>query len=129
MEEIYKDLAKAIKKDFKQVKLFYLFGSRASGDFKKTSDYDFAAYLDDEKRGDFGNLKLDLINYLSDFLKTDYIDLVVLNTVESYELKFNIIKDGKILIDNPVKLIFEPRVMSEFFDFQFHLRKFGLTKA
>jgi predicted nucleotidyltransferase len=129
MEKIYQDLAVDVKADFEQVKLLYLFGSRASGDIKQTSDYDFAVYLDNCERANFGNLKLDLINYLSDFLQTEELDLVVLNTAESYELKFNIIKDGLLLIDDPLRLIFEPRVRIEFFDFQMHLRQFNLTKT
>ena len=55
----------------KDILFAYLFGSLTSGMLKPLSDIDIAVYL--KKR-------LEIIGDLADILKTDEIDLVILNT-------------------------------------------------
>lgn len=120
----------ALFKKYPAIKLVYLFGSRASGKVGPLSDYDFAFYLgekDGEKRFD---LKLEFITKLSSLLKTEHIDVVILNDTQSPEFKYNIIQEGKLLYQRePFKVIVEPQILEEYFDFYHSLKRHGLTKA
>jgi len=115
---------------YPQVKLVYLFGSQASQKTGPLSDYDFAFYLEEKDKKKLFDLKLDLISSLSRILKTDNIDVVILNEVESPELKYNIIKEGKLIYEiEPYRLLVEPRILNDYFDFHYLLLRFNLTKA
>jgi len=115
---------------YPQIKLVYLFGSQASQKTGPLSDYDFAFYLEEKDKKKSFDLKLDLISSLSRILKTDNIDVVILNEVESPELKYNIIKEGKLIYEiEPYRLLVEPRILNDYFDFHYLLLRFNLTKA
>jgi Nucleotidyltransferase domain. len=115
---------------YPQVKLVYLFGSQVSQKTGPLSDYDFAFYLEEKDKKKLFDLKLDLISSLSRILKTDNIDVVILNEVESPELKYNIIKEGKLIYEiEPYRLLVEPRILNDYFDFHYLLLRFNLTKA
>jgi predicted nucleotidyltransferase len=119
-----------IFKLFPEIKLVYLFGSQVSGKKGPLSDYDFALYLDEKEEKKMFEIKINLITQLSDILKTDKIDVVILNTVESPELKYNIIKEGKLIYQKePFKVFLEPKILNEYFDFRLSLLKYKLTKA
>lgn len=127
------NLKKAIEKickDHPEIKLVYLFGSQARKKTGPLSDHDFAFYLeevDPEKRFE---TKLDLYGKIGKILKTDKIDIVILNDIHAPELKYNIIKEGKLLYEQePYKLLLEPRILNEYFDFHHTLKKYGLTKS
>jgi len=76
----------------------YLFGSRARGNFSPISDYDFAIQLDEGKinKHKYVDLKLDLIGDLCKTLKTDNVDIVILNEAPLL-LKHRILRDRKVL--------------------------------
>ena len=113
-----------------QIKLVYLFGSQVSQKTGSLSDYDFAFYLEEKNRKKLFNLKLDLISGLSRILKTDKVDVVILNEAESPELKYNIIKEGKLIYETePYRLLVEPRILNDYFDFHYLLLRYNLTKA
>ena len=115
---------------YPEIKLVYLFGSRVVGKAGPISDYDFAIYLDTRDKKKIFDIKIELLNQLSLALKTDKVDLVVLNITESPELKFNIIKEGKLIFERePFKLLIEPKILNEYFDFHTMLLKHGLTRA
>jgi len=115
---------------YPQIKLVYLFGSMARGETGPMSDYDFAVYLDEKNKEKISETKLSLIDKISIILKTDKIDIVTLNTPENTELKYNIIKDGELIYEEePFRLFVEPKILNEYFDFHFLLKKYGLTKA
>ena len=117
-------------KPYNEVKLVYLFGSRVNGKLGPLSDYDFAVYLDSQDKQKLQELKLELIAKISDALKTDNIDLVILNETESPELKYNIIKNGQLILEKePFKVLLEPKILNEFFDFREILRRNNLTKT
>jgi len=45
-------------------------------------------------------------------------------------MKYSIIKSGSIIYEvEPYRMLIEPRILNEYFDFRFLLRKHGLTKA
>ena len=115
---------------YPQVKLVYFFGSRARGKEGPMSDYDFAVYLDEKDAKKRFETKLSLMSKLSQRIGIDEIDVVVLNDTENPELKYSIIKEGKLIFDiEPYKVFVEPKIFNEYFDFMYSLRKYGLTKT
>lgn len=119
-----------IFKLFSQVKLVYFFGSRAKSKDGPLSDYDFAVYLDEKDKKLRFDIKLTLMGKLSHELGTDAVDVIIVNDIESPELKYSIIKEGRLIYDKePYKVFMEPRILNEYFDFMYGLRKYGLTKT
>lgn len=117
-------------KNIPAIKLVYFFGSQANKTAGPLSDYDFAFYTDGLSKQERFDLKLDLINKLSRFFKTDKIDIVILNDIEQPELKYNIITEGKLIYEvEPFKVLIEPKFLNEYFDFRDSLRRHNLTKA
>ena len=112
-----------------EIKLAYFFGSQVSGNTGSLSDFDFAFYADEKDRIKLFDLKLDLMSEISQELATDNIDVVILNLAESPELKYSIIKDGElILAQEPFKVIVEPKILREYFDFHKILTQHHLTR-
>ena len=122
-----------LKKIFRKnpaIGLVYFFGSRATGKGGPLSDYDFAVYFDDRDKKKMFKMKCGLASEISRLLKTDEVDVVVLNTTENSELKYQIISEGKVIFERePFKIIVEPRILNEYFDFRAMLRRYGLTRA
>ncbi|MBI5237943.1 MAG: nucleotidyltransferase domain-containing protein [Deltaproteobacteria bacterium] len=130
MVQIEIEPLKKIFKSVPEIKLVYLFGSRAHGDIGPQSDYDFAVYLALRDKHRMSDIRFKLLAQISRELKTDDIDLVILNLTEGPELKYNIIKDGRIIYEEePYKIVFEPLVLNEYFDFKALLQRHGLTRA
>jgi len=102
--------------------LAYLFGSTVRGEANCLSDIDIAVLFDKNltKKEAF-DLQLRLIVDLGDLLKTNNVDLVVLND-SPLLLTFNIIRDGIILkSDERERVHFETRIMSRFYDEQYYI--------
>jgi len=113
-----------------EVKLVYLFGSMARGDHGPMSDYDFAVYLDEKDKKETTRVRFQLMDELSRALGTNRIDVVILDSVESPELKYNILQEGKLIFERePFRVLVEPRILNEYFDFNLLLRRHGLTAA
>ena len=74
-----------------KVEKVILFGSRARGDFHRTSDIDLAV-----KGGDFINFSLDVDEETSTLLMFDFVDL---NRSIQRELRENIEKEGRIIYE------------------------------
>ena len=74
-----------------KVEKVILFGSRARGDFHRTSDIDLAV-----KGGDFINFSLDVDEETSTLLMFDFVDL---NRSIQQELRENIEKEGRIIYE------------------------------
>lgn len=120
---------KKVFDSYPEVKLAYLFGSRATGEVGPMSDYDFAVYLRPKKKDDIFDLKLELIGKLCGAVKTDAVDLLVLNTSEKPELNYEVITKGKLIKEEePNKLLMETMILNNYFDFRDNLRRFTLTK-
>lgn len=76
------------------------------------------------------NLRLELMDKLSRILASNKIDVCILNDLKSPELKYTIIKNGNLLYEKePFKLLVEPRILNEYFDFHYLLAKYNLTKT
>ncbi len=121
---------KNIFKLYPEIKLVYFFGSKVIGTDGPLSDYDFALYLDEKDKKRMLDIKFELFDRLSRFFKTDKVDIVVLNLTESPELKYNIIKEGELIFEEePFRILLEPKILNEYFDFHLMLLKYNLTKA
>ncbi len=113
-----------------EIKLAYLFGSQVTGNIGGISDFDFAFYMDERDTNKLHDLKFILMDEISRALKTDRVDIVVLNLTESPEIKYSIIKEGKLIFaEEPFKILIEPRILNEYFDFHDLLVRNKLTKA
>lgn len=112
------------------IKLAYLFGSKASDQTGPLSDYDFAFYVDLKGNQQLFDLKLSLQVQITRALKTDEIDIVILNLTEQPEMKYSIIKNGQLFYEEePYRVIIEPRILNEYFDFREILRRYHLTRS
>jgi uncharacterized protein len=121
---------KEIIEFYPQIKLVYLFGSLASGKTGPLSDVDLAFYISERDKKKLFDIKLELMDKISRKLGTDKIDIVILNLTDEPELKFNIIKDGELIYSQePFKIIIEPKILNEYFDFYAILKRYKLTKA
>jgi hypothetical protein len=61
-------------------------------------------------------------------LKTDAVDVVMLNDLENTEMKYFIIAHGKLIFERePYKVLVEPRILHEYFDFREMLLRYKLT--
>ena len=74
-----------------KVEKVILFGSRARGNFRRTSDIDLAV-----KGGDFINFALDVDEETSTLLMFDFVDL---NRSIQQELRENIEREGRIIYE------------------------------
>ena len=115
---------------YPQVKLAYLFGSKVTGKAGPLSDYDFAIYFDGNDKKKMFEIKFDLQDKITRHLQSDKVDIVILNTIESPELKYNIIKQGEVIFERSAyRMLVEPKILNEYFDFYQMLLKYSLTKA
>lgn len=104
------------------VELAYLFGSVAIQKAGKLSDIDLAIFLDEsiEKKERF-MIKLRLISDLENILKTDRLDLVIMNDAP-ISLNFEIIKANYPLFirDKNLKVDLEHYIISRYLDRQYY---------
>ena len=113
-----------------EVKLAYLFGSTARGNRGPMSDYDFAVFLNEKDKREIARIRFQLMDELSRALGTDKVDIVMLDSAVSPELKYNILQEGKLIFERePFRVLVEPRILNEYFDFNLLLRRHGLTAA
>ena len=117
-KETIKKIVNLFKK-YPVIKLAYLFGSQVSGETGPLSDYDLAIYTIEEDKEKNFYLKLEIIGKLTNLLKTNAIDLVILNEVDNSELKYNIIKEGQLIYEEePYRILVEPKILNQYFDFR-----------
>ncbi|OGF22150.1 hypothetical protein A2Y83_00925 [Candidatus Falkowbacteria bacterium RBG_13_39_14] len=132
MKKISKAKIKEIAEKY-DINTVYLFGSQAIGDIHENSDYDFAAQFSENiKENKYFDLKLKIMSDIMRLVKSDKVDLVILNEQKSpLALKYRIIKDGKVLfVDDDIKRSrMETRIMSFYFDRQAHLQSLGLASV
>jgi uncharacterized protein len=99
----------------KNVLFAYLFGSQAKKTATPLSDIDVAAYLACKPDGD---TRLEILGSLIDILKTDHIDLVILNKA-FLSLKIRVLKSNRLILDNApfIRHAFESATMRISIDF------------
>ncbi|HDS45777.1 MAG TPA: nucleotidyltransferase domain-containing protein [Methanomicrobia archaeon] len=105
-----------------QVKLAYRFGSLVAGRAGPLSDSDLGVLLDDSlsKRARF-KLHLKLLDDLTAILRTDKIDLVIMNGAP-LSLTYEIIKANYPLLvrDRSEKIAFEHGILSRYLDRRYY---------
>ncbi|UCD16043.1 MAG: nucleotidyltransferase domain-containing protein [Candidatus Omnitrophota bacterium] len=107
------------------IKFAYLFGSQSKNKTGRLSDIDIAVYLDEHFDGNERfDIRLKLIGQIGSLLKTDKIDLIILND-SPLLLSFNIVHDGIIIYssDESKRIQFEVRIMSLYFDQQYYYKR------
>jgi len=105
-----------------RVRVAYLFGSYGKDKAGPLSDLDIAVLLDGclDKREIF-DLRLRLINGISSILRTDKVDVVIMNNAPLL-LNYNIISEGKILDskDELERVMFETHILSRYLDRRYY---------
>lgn len=105
----------------------YLFGSRAIGTENARSDYDFGVLLDDVKKIEKVENKIQLYTTLYDILtdaisnlEDKIIDIIFLDDEVSLELKANVVRNGKVIFcyDDNRRANFEADIMVRFSNFK-----------
>ncbi len=115
---------------FPSLKLVYLFGSQVTGRTGPLSDYDFALYIDEKDSTKALKTSFLISHKIGLVLKSNDVDIVVINHVDAPELKYAIITKGELIFERePYKLLLEPKIYSQFFDFRAMLRRHKLTKT
>jgi hypothetical protein len=94
----------------------YIFGSYGKYRISLLSDVDIAVYMDDRIEDRF-NKRLDLINVVTNILKTDEVDLVVLNDAP-LSMVFQVLKTKRLLFskDETRRIEFEVRTIKTYLD-------------
>ncbi|MBP1696012.1 MAG: nucleotidyltransferase [Deltaproteobacteria bacterium] len=102
----------------KDVLFAYLFGSFARKKTGPLSDVDIAVYFGDVPS--FSEKRLEILGGLTSILKTDEIDLVVLNRAP-LTLKMKILERKKVIVDKAPLLRhgYESLTMRQYFDFSY----------
>ena len=116
------DLLRSFFETERYVELAYLYGSTAEKKEGKLSDIDIGVYLNDKlDKNERFNLRLKLLSDLSLLLKTDKVDLVIINDTQ-VALNFEIIKaNSPIFIRNREKKIeLEQKIMSKYLDRRYY---------
>jgi len=130
MERLKLELLKKTFESEPKVRLAYFFGSAAIGEKGPLGDYDFAVYFGGKSRKQDSGAQSRLITKLSGVLGTDKVDVAILDSIESPEFKYNVIKNGVIVFEKePARVVLEPKILNEYFDFHSLLVKNKLTKA
>lgn len=109
-------LADVLERDARIV-FAYLFGSAARRQLTPLSDVDVAVYLDDPAQA--ANTRLDILGRVIGHLRTDRVDVVVLNMAPT-ALAGRILLEREVLLDRrpAVRHRFESLTLREFHDFR-----------
>lgn len=110
----------------KYVKLAYLFGSSAKGAREKLSDVDIGILLDDKlTKKEMFDVELKLMSEIGAILKTDKVDLVIMNDAPT-TINYEIIKANRPIYmrDKTKKIDFECKVMSDYLDRRYYDRRY-----
>jgi len=106
-----------------EIKVVYIFGSKAKGEENRLSDIDVAILIDEEKiaKNLSYRYKAKVLTELMGILGTQKVDLVILNESPLF-LCFYVIRDGLILYskDEIKRIQFEVKIMSRYFDRKFY---------
>lgn len=103
----------------------YLYGSLSKGNFGRLSDIDIAVYVDKSlNKYERFNLRIKLMKELGKKLKTDAIDILILN--DAYPLiKHRVLKEGRLIFckEKDRLIDFEVKTIMEYLDFLPFIKK------
>lgn len=108
----------------KHVELAYLFGSAARGELGTLSDVDVAVYLDESLSSEERfKLQLKMMGELASALKTNKVDLIVINDAPP-TLNYEIIRFKPIYVkDMSKKVEVEHAIMSRYLDRRYYEKR------
>jgi len=114
-------LIESLEKD-QAITAVFLFGSYAQGKQTRLSDIDLAILLDPNyPQEDFFKKKLELLPVITSILRTDEVDLIILNCAP-YSLAYRVLSQGKLLYEKEERrshrINFQAQVYVGYFDFQ-----------
>jgi uncharacterized protein len=111
------------------VRLAYLFGSRARGGGRRDSDYDIGVLVDPAAAHDQGGIVRRLAGRLGREVSSTLIDLVVLNDAPSL-LRHRVLRDGIVLFQrSPEERVrFAIKTIREYQDAQIQRERFTRTR-
>ena len=123
--DIYKYLPvleEKLKED-KDIIFVYIFGGYGKGNASPLSDFDIGIYI--EENLDTFEKKIYLNSVITSILKTDEVDIVILNNAPCV-LVYNILKTGKLLFskDEKKRIGFVVKNIKEYFEMQYYLKIF-----
>ncbi len=104
------------------VELAYLFGSTAEGTEGPLSDIDIGVYLSGKlTKNERIEKRLELLGEISTLLKTDHVDLLVMNDAAPV-INFEVIRPNVPLFvrNEDLKLDVEQHIMSRYLDRKYH---------
>lgn len=110
--------------EHKLVLFAYLFGSRALNRAGNMSVWDIAVYLQDEKlEANPVWQKIKIEDEISCILKTDKVQVTILNNLDAPLFLYNIINDGVLLAEenSEIRITFEYKVLRRFHDWRYYL--------
>ncbi len=105
----------------------YLFGSQAKEKAHHFSDFDFGVLLSKKiKPDEHFDKSLKIAIEIGRLLKTDYVDVIILNQAKPF-LKYQIVFSGRPIFikDKGIQILFENQVMKEYQDTK-HILKTSL---
>ncbi|MSR15320.1 MAG: nucleotidyltransferase domain-containing protein [Gammaproteobacteria bacterium] len=109
-------LARVLAELDQKIVCAYLYGSRARGDARPTSDVDVAILLNLPPPATLDGLRFDIASILEDTLGKP-VDLLVLNTAP-VDLVHRVLRDGILVHDRDcaARIRFEVKARNEYFD-------------
>ena len=125
---IAKSVAKVLR-NHEEVLFGYVFGSAATGKRRKGSDVDIAVYLAPERRSEFFDIRLKLLEQLTGTLSKE-ADVVVLNTASPF-LRYVALREGVLAFERSpeTRIDFELKALNEYFDYQPVLKQYRARLA
>jgi predicted nucleotidyltransferase len=97
--EIKESLRPVFEKYADKVMFAYLFGSLAKDETTPLSDVDIAFFINGKFRAAFFDIRLSLYNDICRVLKTNDVDVVLLNTAQNLMLLGDIIRSGVVIYE------------------------------
>jgi hypothetical protein len=117
IEELLPEAFEYLRTD-EDVLFAYLFGGLARKKVGPLSDLDTAVYL--AEKSSFGDKKLEILGHLTSILKTDEIDLAVLNRAP-LAIRMKILENKRVVVDKEplTRHRYESLTMRQYFDFSY----------
>jgi predicted nucleotidyltransferase len=113
------------------VSFAYLFGSRRTNKISPRSDWDIAIYFSQYPVKGNPWIRFNIQVELATALKTNAVDIVVMNNLQEPPFAFDIINNSIILVDKDpsARIIYESKVLNRYFDWQYFLKRHLLSST
>lgn len=109
----------------KPVEVVYLFGSQAAGNARPDSDYDFGAlFLSSLSPHERFETKLEILSFLTGFLRTDRVDVLDLGP-SPIRFQYEAIFPRQIIFERNAETVkdFEYNILTRYFDEMYFMKQ------